>query len=194
MASWFLGRARHTTARLNWSALNAGVYTDDHYGTLRDDDRQVIALVAAFFDSAGLTPGSLRAVDVGHRARTCTRRSRRCRFAASVDLVEPSLTSVRWLDGQLKALPPQLGPVHRGVLRQPHVQALLRGERRPAGARREGRDPPARRLRAGAGPVGPRDHVLHRVLDVGQPRRIHQRGTRFRARAASGGAVSRRRS
>lgn len=91
-------------SQVDWGALDADAYVAENYRSVRDDDRQILDRAVEFFtDAATRSTGDgnigWRAVDVGTGANlypTLTMLP----FAASVDLLEYSPTSVNWLEDQ----------------------------------------------------------------------------------------------
>ncbi|MBB5871711.1 hypothetical protein F4553_005090 [Allocatelliglobosispora scoriae] len=82
-----------------WSSFNSELYCDHNYGTLRDDDHQIIEKVRDFFGAAGIPQGS-RGLDVGPGANLYPAFTM-LPFCERIDLREYSSSNVQWLKSQI---------------------------------------------------------------------------------------------
>jgi hypothetical protein len=88
-------------AQVDWSTLDADIYAGEHYGRLRDDDREIISRTSTFFETAlgGRGDTRIRAVDIGTGANLYPAFAA-LPFARRLDLIERSPQSVQWLRRQ----------------------------------------------------------------------------------------------
>jgi hypothetical protein len=91
---------RERNADFDWDAFDSAAYFDHNYGTLRDDDKQIIDIVAPFFQSRDTTGLRPRAIDVGAGANLYPAMTM-LPFAAEVILYERAFTNRQWLTAQL---------------------------------------------------------------------------------------------
>lgn len=92
----------------DWDTFDPDAYWADHYATLRDDDAQILRIMADWFADADI-PGHAHAVDVGAGANLYPALAMlpHCR---RVTLVEHGAPNRRWLQQQVAALPPSWDP------------------------------------------------------------------------------------
>ncbi|MEV6600884.1 SCO2525 family SAM-dependent methyltransferase [Actinoplanes sp. NPDC051346] len=85
---------------VDWDQFDSRAYFDHNYGTLRDDDAQVIDIVANFFQDAA-PAWAERAIDVGTGANLYPALTM-LPFAAEVVLYERAFSNRQWLTDELR--------------------------------------------------------------------------------------------
>jgi hypothetical protein len=91
---------RERNADFDWDAFDSTAYFDHNYGTLRDDDKQIIDIVAEFFQTREIPRLRSRAIDVGAGANLYPALTL-LPFAAELVLYERAFTNRQWLTAQL---------------------------------------------------------------------------------------------
>jgi hypothetical protein len=91
---------RERNADFDWDAFDSTAYFDHNYGTLRDDDKQIIDIVAEFFQTREIPGLRSRAIDVGAGANLYPALTL-LPFAAELILYERAFTNRQWLTAQL---------------------------------------------------------------------------------------------
>jgi hypothetical protein len=91
---------RERNADFDWDAFDSTAYFDHNYGTLRDDDKQIIDIVADFFQSRCTTKLRPRAIDVGAGANLYPALTM-LPYTAELILYERAFTNRQWLTAQL---------------------------------------------------------------------------------------------
>jgi len=85
---------------VEWDAFDSDAYFAKNYGYLRDDDAQIIEIVADFFHSAAPVRWRAQAIDVGTGANLYPAMTM-LPFASSINLVERADSNRRWLAYEL---------------------------------------------------------------------------------------------
>jgi hypothetical protein len=88
-------------ADFDWDAFDSTAYFAHNYGRLRDDDKQIIDIVADFFQARESTRLRPRAIDVGTGANLYPALTL-LPFAAELTLYERAFTNCQWLTTQLE--------------------------------------------------------------------------------------------
>ncbi len=91
---------REGNADYEWDTFDSAAYFDHNYGSLRDDDEEIIEIVADFFQAAN-PKWRARAIDVGAGANLYPALTM-LPFAAEVLLYERAFTNREWLEAQLQ--------------------------------------------------------------------------------------------
>lgn len=91
-----------------WDSFDPASYHHEHYARLRDDDAQILALLADWFATADI-PDHAHGVDVGAGANLYPSLAMlpHCR---RITLIEHGAPNRRWLQRQVAALPPSWEP------------------------------------------------------------------------------------
>ena len=91
---------RERNADFDWDAFDSTAYFAHNYGSLRDDDKQIIDIVADFFQAREIAKLRPRAIDVGTGANLYPALTL-LPFAAELTLYERAFTNREWLTAQL---------------------------------------------------------------------------------------------
>src|SRR5690349_18041377 len=84
-----------------WDTFDSAAYFEHNYSKLRDDDEQIIGIVADFFqENEPLRRLRPRAIDVGAGANLYPALTM-LPFAAELHLVEPAFTNRGWLETEI---------------------------------------------------------------------------------------------
>lgn len=85
---------------VEWDAFDSDAYFAKNYGYLRDDDAQIIEIVADFFHTAAPVRWRAKALDVGTGANLYPAMTM-LPFAGELSLVEPADSNRNWLASEL---------------------------------------------------------------------------------------------
>jgi hypothetical protein len=83
---------------IDWDTFDPHAYAEHNYRHLRDDDRQIVALMRDFFARAALPPDAL-GLDVGSGTNLYPALAM-LPFCGHVDLIEYSAPNIQWLAGR----------------------------------------------------------------------------------------------
>jgi NNMT/PNMT/TEMT family protein len=90
-------RVKGRNADFDWDSFDSEAYFEHNYSELRDDDKQIIEIVADYFNEVRPRMRNAQAIDVGAGANLYPALAM-LPFAATVTLFDRALSNVRWLE------------------------------------------------------------------------------------------------